>query len=208
MKTNRTLFFVLIANLSALSVLFYFFPKVPLPFIFPSFLDLQLSNLPAIIGGYALGPLAGGAIVVVRTLIKLPFSSTAYVGEIVDLIIGVATVVTSSLIYKKVHSKKGALIGMLAGMVVWTSIAVLTNWLFVLDFYLELFFGGNVDALLGMLSVIPGIDATNYMGRYLLYAILPFNLLLSAIVYGITFIVYKRISGFIHQLNERFTKDE
>ena len=208
MKTNRTLFFVLIANLAALSVLFYFFPKVPLPFIFPSFLDLQLSNLPAIIGGYALGPLAGGLIVVVRTLIKLPFSTTAYVGETVDLIIGLATVITSSVIYKKVHTKKGAFIGMLAGMLAWVSIAVLANWLFVLDFYLEAFFGGNLDALLGLLQIIPGINESNYMGRYILYAILPFNLLLSAIVYGITFIVYKRISGLIQHLNERFTRDQ
>jgi len=208
MKTNRTLFFVLIANLAALSVVFYFFPKVPLPFIFPSFLDLQLSNLPAIIGGYALGPIAGSLIVVVRTLIKLPFSQTAYVGELVDLIIGVSTVVASSLVYKKVHTKKGAFLGMIAGMVAWTVIAVLANWLFVLDFYIEFFFGGNIDYLLGSLEVIPGVNESNYMGKYILYAILPFNLLLSGIVYGFTFVVYKRISELITSLNERFEKDK
>ena len=193
MKTNRTLFFVLIANLAALSVIFYIFPKVPLPFIFPSFLELQLSNLPAIIGGYALGPVAGAIIVVVRTLVKLLFmpTSTAFVGETVDVIIGVATVVTSSAIYKKMHTKKGAIIGMFAGMFAWTLIAVIANWTFVLDFYLEAFFGGNVDALLSMLEVIPGVNASNYMGKYLLYAILPFNLLLSGIVYGITLLYTK-----------------
>lgn len=206
MKTNRTLFFVLIANLAALSVIFYIFPKVPLPFIFPSFLELQLSNLPAIIGGFALGPVAGAIIVVVRTLVKLLFmpTSTAYVGEIVDIIIGVSTVVVSSVIYKKIHTKKGAFYGMLAGMATWTIIALLANWLFVLDFYLEAFFLGDLDALLGLLSVIPGINETNYMAKYLLFAILPFNLLLSGIVYGITFIVYKRISGLIQTVNDRF----
>jgi riboflavin transporter FmnP len=134
-------------------------------------------------------------------------TSTAYVGEIVDVIIGVATVVTSSLIYKKLHTKRGAFIAMAAGMFMWTLIAVIANWAFVLDFYLEAFFLGNIDDLLGMLSVIPGINESNYMGKYLLYAILPFNLLLSGIVYGITFIVYKRISEFITALNERFAKD-
>jgi len=209
MKTNRTLFFVLIANLVALSVIFYIFPKIPLPFIFPSFLELQLSNLPAIIGGFALGPVAGAIIVVVRTLVKLLFlpTSTAFVGETVDVIIGISTVVVSSVIYKKIHTRKGAVIGMFAGMATWTIIAILANWLFVLDFYLELFFGGDMTVLLGVLEIIPGITASNYMGKYLLYAILPFNLLLSGIVYGITFVVYMRISGFIQSLNERFAKD-
>jgi len=209
MKTNRTLFFVLIANLVALSVIFYIFPKIPLPFIFPSFLELQLSNLPAIIGGFALGPVAVAIIVVVRTLVKLLFlpTSTAFVGETVDVIIGISTVVVSSVIYKKIHTRKGAVIGMFAGMATWTIIAILANWLFVLDFYLELFFGGDMTVLLGVLEIIPGITASNYMGKYLLYAILPFNLLLSGIVYGITFVVYKRISGFIQSLNERFAKD-
>ena len=139
-------------------------------------------------------------------LLFLP-TSTAFVGETVDVIIGISTVVVSSVIYKKIHTRKGAVIGMFAGMATWTIIAILANWLFVLDFYLELFFGGDMTVLLGVLEIIPGITASNYMGKYLLYAILPFNLLLSGIVYGITFVVYKRISGFIQSLNERFAKD-
>lgn len=204
MNKNRTLLLVVIANLTALSVLFYFFPKFPLPFIFPSFLEIQLSNLPAVIGGFALGPIAGGVIVIARTIIKLPFSSTAYVGEMVDLIIGLATVVTSSLIYKKLHSRKGAVYAMLAGMAVWTTVAVLANYFFIIDFYIEFYFGGNADPLVGMMSVIPGINADNYMEKYILYAAIPFNLLLSGIVYGITFVVYKRISGVIETLRDRF----
>lgn len=204
MKTNRTLFLVVVANLTALSVLFYFFPKFPLPFMFPGFLEIQLSNLPAVIGGFALGPVAGGAIVVARTIIKLPFTSTAYVGETIDLIIGLSTVITSSVVYKKLHSKRGAVYAMLAGMVVWTTIAVLTNYLFVLDFYIEYYFNGAVEPLVGMMSIIPGITIDNYMEKYILYAAIPFNLLLSGIVYGVTFIVYKRISGLIEELNNRF----
>ncbi len=205
MKTNRTLQLVIIANLTALSVLFYFTLKFPLPF-FPSFLDIQFSNLPAIIGGFAMGPVAGSLVVILRTLIKLPFSSTAMVGEIIDLIIGVSTVLVSSLIYKKVHSKKGAVIGMIAGALTWTVIAVLTNYFFVLDFYIEFYFGGAVEPLVGMLSMIPDITVDNYMSKYILYAAIPFNLLLSTLVYSITYLVYKRISSLIQSLNERFTK--
>lgn len=206
MNKNRVLSIVIIANLTALSVLLYFFPKIPLPFIFPSFLELQLSNLPAVIGGFALGPLAGSAIVVARTIIKLPFSSTAYVGEIIDLIIGASTVLTSSIIYRKLKTKRGAIYAMLAGMAVWTTVAVLANYWFVIDFYIEFYFNGNVDPLVGMMSVIPGINAENYMEKFILYAAIPFNILLSGLVYGVTYLVYKRISSLIADLNERFAK--
>lgn len=204
MTRKRVIQLTVIANLTALSVLFYFTLKFPLPFLFPSFLDIQFSNLPAIIGGYALGPIAGSAIVAIRTLIKLPFSSTAMVGELIDLIVGVATVLTSSLIYKKIHTKKGAIYGMIAGIFVWVLIAVMANWLFVLDFYIEFYFDGAVEPLVGMMSVIPGITVDNYLERFILYAAIPFNILLATLVYGITFLVYKRISHLIHELSDKF----
>ena len=203
MRKNSTLQITLIANLTALSVLFYFVLNFPLPFLFPGFLDIQFSNLPAIIGGFTLGPVAGGLIVVLRTLIKLPFSSTAMVGELVDLIIGLATVLTSSIIYKKMHTKKGAIISMIAGMAVWVFVAVMANYLFVLDFYISFYFNGAVEPLVGMMSVIPGITVDNYMEKYILFAAIPFNILLSGLVYFITFLVYKRVSHLFDILAEK-----
>ena len=206
MKKNRVLQITILANLTALSVLFYFTLKFPLPLIFPSFLDIQFSNLPAIIGGFVMGPVAGSVIVILRTLIKLPFSSTAFVGELIDLFIGLSTVLTSSLIYKKYHTKKGAIYAMIAGAFVWTVIAVLTNYFFVLDFYINFYFDGAVEPLVGMLSVIPDITVDNYMEKYILYAAIPFNLMLSTIVYVITYLVYKRISHLIEALAKKFTQ--
>ena len=203
MKRSRVLQITVIANLTALAVLFYFFPKFPLPF-FPGFLEIQFSNLPAIIGGYALGPVAGGAIVVFRTIIKLPFSSTAYVGELVDLIIGLATVLTSAIIYKKNRTIKGAIYGMIAGSVAWVIVAVAANYFFVIDFYIEYFFGGAIEPLVGMASMIPGITAENFMEKYIIYGAIPFNLLLSGIVYGVAFLVYKRISHLIDEMAKKF----
>ncbi|MCK5388655.1 MAG: ECF transporter S component [Candidatus Izimaplasma sp.] len=197
MRNNKVLQIVIIANLSALSVLFYFVLKFPLPFIFPSFLDIQFSNLPAIIGGFVLGPIGGGAIVFIRTLIKLPFSTTAGAGELIDLIIGLSTVLTSSIIYKRMKTKKGAIIASLWGMFAWVFVAVMANYLFVIDFYIAFYFNGAVEPLVGMLSIIPGVTTENYMSKYILFAAIPFNILLSSIVYLITFLVYKRISHLI-----------
>lgn len=207
MRKNSTLQITLIANLTALSVLFYFALKFPLPFLFPSFLDIQFSNLPAIIGGFTLGPIAGGVIVVLRTLIKLPFSSTAMVGELVDLIIGLSTVLTSSIIYRKMHNKRGAIIAMIAGVFVWVFVAVMANYLFVLDFYINFYFNGAVEPLVGMMSIIPGINVDNYMEKFIWYAAVPFNILLSSLVYFITFIVYKRVSHLFEILAEKMNNN-
>ena len=95
------------------------------------------------------------------------------------------------------RTKKGAIIASFAGMAAWIIVASLANYLFVLDFYLELYFHGDIDLLLNLLTVIPGITAENYMTKYILYAIIPFNVLLSGLVYLITFLVYKRISHLI-----------
>jgi len=206
MRNNRILQIAIIANLSALSLLFYFVLKFPLPFIFPSFLDIQFSNLPAIIGGFILGPVGGATIIVIRTIIKLPFSTTAGAGEIIDLIIGMSTVLTSSIIYKKLKTKKGAIIASICGMLVWTFVAVMANYLFVIDFYIEFYFNGAVAPLVGMLSVIPGVTVDNYMEKYILFAAIPFNILLSGLVYTITFLVYKRISHMIDYFEEKLSK--
>ncbi len=206
MKQNRVLQIAIVANLTALSTLFYFTLKFPLPFIFPSFLDIQFSNLPAIIGGFILGPVAGSSIIVFRTLIKLPFSSTAGVGELMDLLIGLATVLTSSIIYMKIKTKKGAIIGMVFGVVAWVFVAVMANYLFVIDFYIEFYFNGAVEPLVGMLSVIPGVTVDNYMSKFIWFAAIPFNILLSVLVYFITFLVYKRISHLIDYLGAKLEK--
>ncbi len=206
MRNNRVLQIVIIANLTALSVLFYFTLKFPLPFIFPSFLDIQFSNLPAIIGGFILGPIGGSAIIVFRTLIKLPFSTSAGVGEFIDLIIGLSTVLTSSIIYKRMKTKKGAIIASLCGMFAWIFVAVMANYLFVIDFYIEFYFNGAIEPLLGMMSIIPGINADNYMWKYILYAAIPFNIVLSGLVYLITFLIYKRISHLIDYFAHKLEK--
>lgn len=182
-----------IAILSGLSVALYYFPKFNVPFL-PSFLEFHFSSVPMLIGGFLFGPVSGSLIAIVRFLAKLPASGTAGVGEIMDLLIGVLTVLVSSIIYHHRKSKKNAIIGMAASTVVWTTVAVLLNWLFILQFYVLLYFGGDINALIGFMRMIPGITIDDYMLPYLLYAVIPFNLMLSTAVSVMTFFLYKRIS--------------
>ena len=183
--------------LSAISTILYLpMFSFPVPFLFPGFLEIQFSNLPAIIAGFASGPVAGCIIIVVKTILKLFItgSSTSYVGELADLIIGLLVVLTTSLIYQKKKTKKQALISLGCGSLVWVMSGVLANWLILVPFYIELFMGGNVEIFVSACSIIPGINESNYMIMYLIFGALFFNMLLALITSLVTFFVYKRIS--------------
>jgi riboflavin transporter FmnP len=150
--------------------------------------------LPCIIAGFLAGPVGGVVTVLIKTLVKLPLSKTMYVGEISDLVIGIIVVLVCSVIYKVIHSKKGAVIALIAGTATWLIVAVLANYLFVIPLYIKLFYGGDTAPLITMMEVIPGINESNYMVKYLFIACLPFNALLAIVSNGVTLIVYKRIS--------------
>jgi riboflavin transporter FmnP len=193
-KTKKIKKMVMISILAALSVILYYFVKFPLgvilPFI-PGFLDIHFSALPIYIGGYLFGPISGSIIAIIRFIVKLPGSSTLGVGELADLVIGLATVLVASIMYHRSRTKKTAVLSALAIVGVWVVVAVFANWLFILPFYMNLY---GFEAVLGMLTVIPGVTESNYMLLYILYAVIPFNLILASLVSGITFVVYKRLS--------------
>ena len=181
--------------LSAVATVLYLL-KFPLPFIFPSFLDIQFSNLPAIIGGFAVGPIGGCIIIIIKTILKLFIegTGTGYVGELADIIIGIMVVLTTSLLYKQNKTKKRALLSLCVGTVVWIAISILANWKVLVPFYIEFFMSGDINVFIGACSIIPGINENNYMIMYLLFGAGLFNLTLSVLTSIVTFFVYKRIS--------------
>ena len=182
----------LIAIMSAITVILYFFVKFNLPF-FPPWLDIQVSELPALITGFAYGPYAGCLVILIRFLVKLPQTITAGVGEFADLILGVVLVIITSLIYKKHKTIKGALVGTALGVGVCTVLACVLNWLVLIPAYIELA-KFPLDALVGMMNYIPGITVTadNFMLVYIFIGVLPFNLLRYLIVGLLTFLLYKK----------------
>ena len=99
------------AILTAIAWILYVVVKFNLPFMFPSFLEMQISDLPALLGGFAMGPVWGCVIVVLKCLLKMPMTTTGCVGELADILVGVAFVLPASIIYKRHKSKKSAFIG-------------------------------------------------------------------------------------------------
>lgn len=196
-RHRKIVWIVMVAIFSALSTVLYFL-KFPLPFLFPGFLKIQFSNLPIIMVGFLLGPWAGIATLTVKSLIALPFSNSMYVGELADFILGLGVSLSSSLIYKFNHTKKGAIIGLVVSLFAWIILGVLANWLILIPFYIELYFKGDVAGLVAALGIIKNINEDNYMLYYLLFAVVPFNALISVLVNLVTYFTYKKLSNFLH----------
>ena len=148
--------------------------------------------------GFSCGAMYGGLGVLLRYVSNLIIegSITAGVGEIMDLMLGAAIVIPASLIYRYIKMKepKKTLISLVIGLSCWIVFGALLNIFYAIPLYLKLYFGDNVNALVGALHIIPGVNASNYMAKYIIYAVIPFNLILGFVVMSVTFLVNKRIS--------------
>ncbi|MCI8342916.1 MAG: ECF transporter S component [Clostridia bacterium] len=196
-----------IALFSTLSGLLYIL-NFPIAAAFPSFLELNFSDIPALIGTFALGPLSGAIIVVMKVLIKLVVKSTStmFVGDLADIVIGIAFVVPAGLLYKHKRTFKGALIGMGVGTLCSVAFAVLFNRVALVPLYVQLYFGGKWEPLVGMMTpLFPSCTKETFYNFYLWVSVLPFNMMRCLIAAVVTLLVYKRISVAINRLSERLT---
>ena len=183
-----------IAVFSALSIVLYMVVKFPLPFLFAPWLELQISDMPALLAGFMMGPWQGASVLAIKTLVKLPFSSTACVGELADLIIGLAFVLPSSYFYKNNKTRKGARIALIIGCVLTTFMSIIANYIILVPFYVQLFVGGDWNKLVNMLtSLFPSVTLDTFYLYYLLLSVLPFNILRSSLCATITFFLYKQL---------------
>ena len=176
--------------LTAISVVLTFF-KTPLPLI-PSFLELNVSTIPALIGGFAFGPLAGVLIVLATQLIHMMVSHTAFVGELADFIMTGSLTLVASLIYANKKTRKRAIVGLALGIIAMTIAASFVNYFILLPFYSQAYM--PMDKILEICSTVNPwiVDKLTYI----LYGAVPFNIIKGVILSVVTFILYKHISRF------------
>ena len=194
--TNVARFLVRVAIFGAISTILYVVPvlKFPVPF-FPQFLEFHFDEIPALIAGFAYGPLAGFGVLLVKTLIKMPFTTSLTVGELSDFIYSVVFIVPAAFIYKKHHSFKGAIVGLIIGMVGQLIVSLIINIYIMIPFYLFVF-NMSEEQLLGICQIAnPNIKDIKW--GYGLFAVLPFNVIKDLVVILITLIIYKATHKFI-----------
>lgn len=179
---------------SAISAVLMLF-EIPLPFA-PSFYKLDFSEIPALIGAFSLGPVAGVLIEFIKIILKLFIkgTSTAFVGELANFAVGCSFILPASIIYLYGKTKKGALIGCCTGTVILTIFGTSFNAIYLLPKFAQLF-GMPLEVLIEMGTKInPNI--TNVLS-FVCFAVAPLNLIKGSLVSLVTILVYKKISNVI-----------
>ncbi len=186
---------VLIAMFGAMSFVLMLF-EFPVPFLAPPFYEMDFSEVPVLIGTFAMGPAAGACIELVKILLKLLFkgTSTAYIGDIANFLIGCTLAVPAGMIYRRKKTRKSAVLGMAAGTLFMVTAGCFINGCVMLPWYAEHFFGGMEPIIEAGAAVNKGIDSVL---TFVVIAVAPFNLLKGILTGILTFLLYKRISGII-----------
>lgn len=179
-------------KISLLSVIAFIimYIEVAIP-IFPNFLKLDFSDLPALIGAFSLGPVAGVLIELLKNVLHAIFKGgTAFIGELANFVVGGTLVFVAGMIHKKNKTFVNAIISLVVGTIVMSIVACIFNYFVLLPLY-EKVLNFPIPAIIGMSAAVNGkIDS---MFTLILYAFLPFNLLKGLIISVITLAVYKKI---------------
>ena len=182
------------AMLSAIAFVLMFLEfSVP---IMPPFIKMDLSELPELIGAFAMGPVSGVAICLIKNLLHLLMSTTGGVGELSNFLLGVCFVLPAGLVYQRRKGKKSAIVGAMLGAVLMAAASIVSNYYIVYPFYYN--FMAEDAILAAYQAILPGV-------RDILQCLIvfnaPFTLMKGLFSVVITVLIYKHISPFLKGTN-------
>jgi len=194
MEKSKTTFITRVAILSAAAFALNYI-EFPVPF-FPAFLQLDFSDIPALIGTFALGPSAGIIVELIKNILHLIFKWNigSPVGELANFIVGIALVGTAGFIYKNKKTKQNAVKGMVIGIIVMAAAGGIMNYFVLLPFYTRFM---PIEAIIEMGAAVN--DRITTLKDIVIYAIIPFNIFKGIIISVITALLYKKLSPVIHR---------
>lgn len=188
---SRTQKIATVGTLAAIASVLMFI-AFPVPF-FPPFLNMDFSDVPAVIAAFASGPVSGIAVELIKCLIHLLVTKSAGVGELAAFICGAAYVYVASLIYFTKKTRRRAITAMIVASVLTALVAALVN-LFILLPAFKLLLGISDSTLIALAQAVnPAITSID---RLVVYAIIPFNLFKWFMVSLIVYVVYKKLSHY------------
>lgn len=184
---SRVRYLTVTAMLSAIAFVLMFLEfSVP---VMPAFIKMDLSELPALIGSFALGPVCGVVVCLIKNLLHLMVSTTGGIGEISNFILGAAFVLPAGLIYKKNKTRTGALLGALLGAVIMAAISLPSNYFIVYPIYETMMPRETIIAAYQLI-----FPAADNLWKCLLIFNMPFTFVKALFSLAITMLVYKKIS--------------
>lgn len=187
------------AKISVLSVIAFvlMFFQAPLAFLAPPFIKLDVSDVPAMIGAFAMGPLVGVAIELFKNILHILFegTTTGGVGELSNFIVGSMFVASAALIYRRHHTYRGAFFGLCVGILVMSGLAVVSNYFVVFPLYAKLMI--PMETIIGMGTAV-NAHITD-LWSFMVFAVVPFNLVKGLVIALVTMLLYKKVSPILHR---------
>ena len=190
-KVLTTKNLTMIAMLSAIAAVLMIF-EIQLPFS-PSFVKFDFSDLPVMLGGFLIGPFAGGIIAFMKILLHFLLNGTTsfFVGDLSNLLLTLSFVLPASFIYQQKKTKKTAIQGLLVSIICTSLLAIIFNLFLIFPLYLKVLNLKMVD-LINMIHVVNPLVKDGF--TMIVFSLLPFNLFKYSIVSMITMLSYKKLS--------------
>ena len=163
--------------------------------VMPDFIKLDISEFPALLASFALGPVYGIAVCFIKNLIHLFVTTTVGVGELSNFLLGAAFVVPAGIVYNRDKTRKGALIGAVVGAVSMAVLSLPINLFITYPVFAQLFI--PMETIISMYSAL--LSSVNTLPMALIIFNLPFTFVKGLINVLIVFLIYKRLSPILHK---------
>ena len=194
---SRTHRITVTAMLSAVAFALMFI-EMPIPALIPSFVKLDISDLPELLAAFSLGPVYGVAVTFLKNLLHILIkgTSSAYVGELFNFLMGSVFAFTAGVIYQRKKSRATALLGAVAGAVLMAVLSVPLNYFLVYPAYVVCY-GLPLEAIIGMYqAILPSADS---LIKCLVIFNLPFTFFKGMLDVALCFLIYKPLSPLLHK---------
>ena len=194
---SRTHKLTVTAMLSAVAFILMFI-EFPIPALIPSFVKLDISDLPELLAAFSLGPIYGVAVTFLKNLLHILIkgTSSAYVGELFNFVMGSVFAFSAGFIYQRKKSRKNALLGSVVGAVLMAVLSVPLNYFLVYPAYVVCY-GLPLEAIIGMYqAILPSADS---LIKCLVIFNLPFTFFKGMLDVVLCFLIYKPLSPLLHK---------
>ncbi|HEY8363128.1 MAG TPA: ECF transporter S component [Tissierellaceae bacterium] len=188
---------VKVSVLGVISFILMFF-EFPIPWLAPTFMKLDISDLPSLIGAFALGPMVGVMVQFLKNLLNVLIegTTTGGVGELANFVVGSVFAFTAGLIYHRKKTFTRALVGLICGTIAMTITITLANYFVIFPLYAKLM-GLDMQVFIDMGKAIN--ENITDLRSLMLLSVVPFNLLKGIILTALSLLIYKRVSPILHK---------
>ena len=165
----------------------------PLLFLAPGFYKLDFSELPVLLCGFYLGPSATVICEGIKILLKLMLksTSTAFVGDLANFVVGCSFVLPATIWYHAHKSKHSAIIGLVLGTLSMSVFGSAFNAVYLLPKFAELY-GMPLDTIIAMGAEI--YSSIHNVSSFVMLCVAPLNLVKGTVVSVLTMLLYKRVA--------------